>query len=304
MKTVSGISQLSMEKSGVYIIVCTANNKFYIGSCECLGGRFEQQDSKFATDEMEEDAKKYGSDSFMFDVLCTCNYKITTLVENYYIKKYEAIKKGYNKINAPKNLKEGSGKFEFIFKTGKDCLDEEIRLDYENNKLLDILMVDMFDYQNSKNKIIISLDELLAILKLDFKVDLSENIKPIFYVIHKLDLDIYVKNNENDVYIISGKEIFNFLDRNRMYSLLRTDKKIDQKLKIDICTPFNLNNIFVKCPKLHKDFKYNVNYKDSNEFKSKYNIIDIRYTHYLDTEYSSNRWQYKLIPYCGKVSRR
>ena len=46
----------------------------------------------------------------------------------------------------------------------------------------------------------------------------------------------------------------------------------------------------IKCPKFHEDFKYGTSYEDISKFKNKYNIIDIRYTHYLDTTWSSNYW--------------
>jgi predicted GIY-YIG superfamily endonuclease len=304
MKTVSGISHLSMMSSGVYIIVCNANNKFYIGSSRCLSERFEQQDLQPETKEMKADVKKYGSDNFSFDILCTCNYKITTLIENYYIKKYEAIKRGYNMISASKNLKKGRGRYNYIPKTNESYLDEEARLDYEHNKMLDLFMLDMFDYQNEDDEIAISLMEILNILEFKFNINLSEDITPIIHVLYKLDLDIYIKHNENDVYIISGKEIFNFLKSNVIHSSLKSDSQIDEKLKVDICRRHDLNDIFVKCPKLHRNFKYNTSYQDFNEFESKYNITDIRYSHYLNTKRSSNFWQYKLIPYNNYKARK
>lgn len=309
MKTVHGISHLAMISSGVYIIVCTANNKFYIGSTSYLGGRYEnyKEYSKglgFRVDEMKEDVKKYGSGNFSFDILCTCNYKITTLIENYYIKKYKAIKRGYNKNNATKNLQEGMGRFNHILKTGEFWLDEESRLDYEHNKMLDLFMLDIFDYQSGNDEIAISLMEILNILEFNFDINLSEDITPILHVLYKLDLDTYIKHNEKDVYIISGKEIFNFLNSSVIYSSLKSDNQIDEKLKVDICRRHNLNDIFLKCPKLHSGLKYATNYQNLNKFKNKYSITDIRYSHYLDTESSSNWWQYKLIPHHGKYNKK
>ncbi len=271
---------INTNMSGVYIIVCTANNKFYIGSSGCLEERYEEhnQDSKIANfkiKEMNADVIKYGSDSFIFDVLCTCNYKITTLLESYFIEKYEAKVKGYNKINASKNLKKNSCKYRYTY-----ILQEEI-LDSKYNNLLDLFMVDIFDYRRSKSKIMIPLGDLITILEVDYKINLSIDLMPILKIIYKLDLDVYIKQKDNSVYIISGNQIFSLLNANRIHSFLKSDTPIDEKLKLNLWNTRNLNDIILECPALKKEIKCSVNINDSTEFKYKYKITDIRYTCYL-----------------------
>ena len=83
--------------AGIYMIICTANNKFYIGASTSIKDRITQHWSKLRggvhdSIEMQEDFFKYREESFIAKELCILhepNDAIIKVLEYLYIQEYE-----------------------------------------------------------------------------------------------------------------------------------------------------------------------------------------------------------------------
>lgn len=262
--------------SGVYIIICTKNNKFYIGSTGCLRERFyahckSAKNCSFDIDEMNDDVKKYGEESFVFNVLCTCNLKVAMILERYYIKKYKAIIYGYNRINAPSVVNNATSKYMVNPKYESAINDKECNL------LMEKFLIEVFDIEEIEDTILISLNSLYLIAK-EINNKLNDEINIILHLVEKLDLDIFLEHNGLK-YIISGKQIFNLFNTTIINCPVKTDINIDENLKKRICIKKDLNNIYIEFPKLKEKYKSMVSFCEVSKFKKNNEIIDLRYTY-------------------------
>lgn len=88
-------------KSGVYAIVCSKNEKIYIGSSQNITARKAQHSSelrncKHGNDNLQRDFNKYGEQAFKFMVLERCYIPDLEEKEQYYINLYNTVESGYN----------------------------------------------------------------------------------------------------------------------------------------------------------------------------------------------------------------
>lgn len=87
----------------IYKITNNITNKCYIGQTINFKKRisshldlYKNKDSKGAQRPMYKDMRKYGIDNFTFEVLEECKESCSNEREEYYIKKFNSVKKGYN----------------------------------------------------------------------------------------------------------------------------------------------------------------------------------------------------------------
>mgnify|MGYP004472358177 FL=1 len=88
-------------ESGIYRILCTKNNKPYIGKTEDVKKRKEEHFNKLRNDnhpckELQDDFNTYGEDAFEFSILEECDKEKLSHLEDYYILSCNAITHGYN----------------------------------------------------------------------------------------------------------------------------------------------------------------------------------------------------------------
>ena len=87
----------------IYKITNNITNKCYIGQTINFKKRisshldlYKNKDSKGAQRPMYKDMRKYGINNFTFEVLEECKESCSNEREEYYIKKFNSVKKGYN----------------------------------------------------------------------------------------------------------------------------------------------------------------------------------------------------------------
>ena len=103
-----------MRRSGIYLIHNTVNGKVYVGQSIHLDGRFSSHLSKLKKGthhnrHLLAAVKKYGIDSFRFEVLCECPVEMLDAEEQRYLDQYRAWDRtvGYNVCTVAANpLKE------------------------------------------------------------------------------------------------------------------------------------------------------------------------------------------------------
>ncbi len=83
-----------LSKSGIYIIICSANLKFYIGSSYFLMGRYRAHKcdlnaNNHDSDHMQAAWNKYGADCFIFGALEYCEPDKLIDREQYYLDKFK-----------------------------------------------------------------------------------------------------------------------------------------------------------------------------------------------------------------------
>lgn len=85
---------------GIYKILNKVNGKFYIGQSNDIERRWKEHCSpsryKISNIPLEWAIHKYGKDSFSLEVLQECSLEQLNDLETYWIKKTEAVQKGYN----------------------------------------------------------------------------------------------------------------------------------------------------------------------------------------------------------------
>lgn len=89
-------------RSGIYKITNKLNNKSYIGLSKNVESRLNEHSRNFgyksysATKQLYFAFQEYGKDNFSFEILERCPEEKLGERENYYIKKYNSFKNGYN----------------------------------------------------------------------------------------------------------------------------------------------------------------------------------------------------------------
>lgn len=88
-------------ESGVYKILCKANNKFYIGSSKDLYKRWREhlynlRKNKHINIHLQRSFNKYGEDSFNFEVVELCDISSILVREQFYIDTLSACDNGFN----------------------------------------------------------------------------------------------------------------------------------------------------------------------------------------------------------------
>lgn len=88
-------------ESGVYKILCKANNKFYIGSSKNLHKRWQShlyslRKNKHINVHLQRSFNKYGEESFIFEVVELCDISSILLREQFYIDDFSACTIGFN----------------------------------------------------------------------------------------------------------------------------------------------------------------------------------------------------------------
>lgn len=87
---------------GIYKITNKINEKVYIGQSMDIERRFAQHRKLIEEGNRGwyKEAKKTGIENFTFEVIQECPVEELNDMEDYYIKKYQAIEFGYNSLNA------------------------------------------------------------------------------------------------------------------------------------------------------------------------------------------------------------
>lgn len=258
------------ECSGVYIIKCLPNKRIYIGSTENLHSRCKTHERQLKNEnhivkKLNEDIKKYGLDNIELEVLCTCDCEISTIVERYYIKKYNAIRLGYNSINASKNVKEQ--------KTTYNTQNEYGEAEYQINLIMKRLMLDIFDYEESLVSYYISIQKLIDIYEKDYGSEFtSRKLHYLFEVFRKLDITIFIQDYKTKYfYEVSGNQMWNYI----RWNTFESDNTIDDNVKNRLCgSILDFNNMYLECPKYknNRDIIW-----DIKSFKKKNIVIDATY---------------------------
>ncbi|UZP04846.1 GIY-YIG nuclease family protein [Clostridium botulinum] len=268
--------------SGVYIIKNLINKKIYIGSANNLREKFKTyipqlNHKNFRVEEINLDILKYGIENFELEELTTCTHEISYLVERYYIKKYDAIKKGYNKINAPRN-KKGSSKLKIIAQN--KASQEELEI----CSMMECFMSDTFDYANENTTYVISVFNLFKVLHYNFE---GKRMYWVFEIFRRLDITTFLKDEETETfYQVSGNQIYNWF----RWGDFKSDNKIESKIKARLSV-LNFDNTFIECTKFKgnkKDIDTEGMLVDIEEFKNKNTIIDATYKQ----QYIKNDCQY------------
>jgi len=262
------------EHSGVYIIKCLANRRIYIGSAENLHSKFKKYEKELKTanhrvKELNEDILRYGIDNIELEVLCICDYSIVTLIEGYYIKKYTAIRLGYNRINASKNLRKVNYTYNLNNKYGM--------AEYQISLMMKELMLKIFDFSDSLPRNLISIKNLIDIYE---SGDRSEFMSDMYYwlfdIFRRLDLTTFIQDNKTGYfYEVSGNQMWNYIRWNDFES----ENEIDYTIKNRLCGRIlNLDIMYIECPKYIGDYKdVKVSILDIDEFRKNNTIIDATY---------------------------
>ena len=87
--------------TGIYMILCKANDKKYIGRATDIESRKIQHFSRLKVGnhpcmEMQQDYNTYGASAFVFCILEECNEEKLKHLEDYYILSNHSIEFGYN----------------------------------------------------------------------------------------------------------------------------------------------------------------------------------------------------------------
>lgn len=87
--------------SGIYEIKCNPTNKIYIGQSIDVDNRLkthlnELKNNNHCNKELQEDFNTYGSISFEFKIIASCEPEVLNCLEKYYIDKYSKLNKSYN----------------------------------------------------------------------------------------------------------------------------------------------------------------------------------------------------------------
>lgn len=236
------------DMSGIYIIKCIPNKKIYIGSTGNLKTRLKTYKSqignrKLRIKELNDDIEKYGINNIQLDFLCTCDYEITTILENYYIRKYNSILQGYNKINSSK--KNRPIKYRYNTNYWRASIEENL------NRIMKKVVIDIFDFTNSANEYIISVEKLICILEEIFGEFDNDMCFWVYEIFRRLDLSVFLRENvTGDFYEISGNQ---FLEC-RMFGEFKTDQEININVKRRLKQVLiNEENMYVECPKYIRD---------------------------------------------------
>ena len=227
--------------SGVYIIICVANNKKYVGRAKNIRRRVEQElrDMVNSTIEtaknkkMKIDFDKYGADKFKYFVLQECNNELSIYLEDYYIRKYNCINNGYNSKHGDLKsvIKDDKIFIKEYFYEEVDVVDNEYR--WIMNK------IDLNLFNKDSMLLHISLEEFIKQFRLLFYKDVT--IEIINEVMIIMDFPVCIFDSLREIYYeISAKEFKSLYNNDYSYHI----KLIEDKL-ISIVNNQNIKNVSV-----------------------------------------------------------
>jgi group I intron endonuclease len=121
---------------GIYKIVCTENNKIYIGQSKNIQKRWTQHkneltNNKHGNHDLQNDFNKFGELAFKFDIVHLGELETLDMLERFYIDKYKDRSYNINNGNRDKDMELELTTEEFIllkkFKEEKDINLDEVR---------------------------------------------------------------------------------------------------------------------------------------------------------------------------------
>ena len=254
---------------GIYIIRCLANGKIYVGQAENIKIKVENylkaiRSGNISTKHMKgvrEDVLKYGEDSFVIEVICFCGSENLNFLERYFIKKYRAIKFGYNTINGYKTVKKEKFKFNLNI--------PEARKEFEFNNSVSRYRIAFGS--NEEYKYIIKYEDLKGVLEIN-----SEYENEMIEFIERMDFLVYIKNY-NEYYKVNGNQLKNFLFYIKKFKYDNAEIKrdyLESKRRSSV-------EIFIQC-------SFSQKYKEllllESEFISDIKYIDLTYKRYKFTD--------------------
>lgn len=101
-----------IQSNGIYILICIANQRFYIGSSAHLRQRLQNhittlRQGKHRNQHLQRAWFKYGEEEFICGILEYCEDKVLISREQFYIDKFRAIEIGFN-VDLPTNNRLGT----------------------------------------------------------------------------------------------------------------------------------------------------------------------------------------------------
>lgn len=96
--------------AGVYMILCTKNNKKYIGSAKNINKRWQShkrmlEDKTHHCIKLQKDYDKYGKEFFEYKILEKCSESNARKIELEYIEELKIKEYGYNSLNFKESIK-------------------------------------------------------------------------------------------------------------------------------------------------------------------------------------------------------
>lgn len=225
---------------GVYLQVCTENDYKYVGKAQNMRKRAKEEIKdmemngidKVKNKKMKVDFDKYGKECFEYYVIQECSENLSIYLEDFYIRTYDTIKKGYNSrygdLNAL-NKKHFSSDDKYFLSNI-----ETVGKEYDwIIKKVNLEVFDKISWRHCK------LNDFMN----EFKVIINKyvTIDVILEVLIKLDFPVFIYNSFGDFYYeITATEFKNLYNDEYSYP----NKIIEDELK-EITFNRNLNNVHV-----------------------------------------------------------
>lgn len=248
------LSKLPKE-SGVYMIMCKANGKCYIGSSYNIMKRVREHfDNLFLNEhsiiELNNDFKEYGIENFEAIQLASCSGELKNYIEGYYIKKYDSRNTGYNANEAGISFEIKSMADELVYEKPQEIKGEIEVLKNRSKEFLN----DNFD-----NAQVIGINNLIN----DYRIMITEclNYKGLIHLIQELELKVYIKS-------MTGFFYYQCDGLNLKYILNGMAFRCNELLadEYDDLMTFNIKDVYIECP----------GFKDIERYREKIESNNIR----------------------------
>lgn len=258
--------------SGVYLQVCNANERKYVGRAQHMRTRVKQEMNdmeinnieKVQNKKMKVDFDRFGKECFEYYVLQECSENLSIYLEDFYIRTFDAVNKGYNSRYG--DLKSLNKKH---FSTeDKYFLSNIETVGKEYDWVIKKVNLEIFDKTSWRHcKLYDFINEFKVIINKYATIDV------ILEVLIKLEFPVFIYNPLGDFYYeITATEFRNLYNDEYSYP----NKIIEDELK-EITFNRNLNNVhvgtyrYIITEKL-KDFVENYNcdvYQEIRELENK-----------------------------------
>lgn len=166
------------DRIGVYQIRNLINNKIYIGSSKNLYNRkchhfADLKGNRHINTKLQNSFNKYGKENFVFEVIEFTDELNQFIVEQYWIKKLNTVKYGYNinpnALNPPDSRKENNPmygkkhKLESIFKMSKNRKGKKIF--GENPRAVKVICLETLNIYDSYKRVAVELNRDMSSIK-------------------------------------------------------------------------------------------------------------------------------------------
>lgn len=237
--------------SGVYLQVCTENDYKYVGKAQNMRKRAKEEIKdmemndidKVKNKKMKIDFDKYGKDCFEYYVIQECSENLSIYLEDFYIRTYDTIKKGYNSRHGDLN----SLNKKHFSSEDKYFLSNIETVGKEYDWIIKKIDLEVFDKTLWRNCTLNNyINEFKVIINRYVTVDM------ILEVLIKFEFPVFIYNSLGDFYYeITAKEFKDLYNDEYSYS----NKLIEDELK-RITFGRNLKDVHVGTYKYNKTDKF------------------------------------------------